>query len=131
MADRCTLSTADQRARACPGCAVAATRTKEWVTTRPRESPVAGRRVDPRWRKRRWHCDHPGCGRKTITEAVDEISARALLTDRLRRAAGAAVANGGCTIVQSVLASGVGRVHRTRRGGAAGAARAGGGAGDR
>jgi transposase len=74
---------------------------KEWVTTRPRDLPIAGRPVDLRWRKRRWHCDQPGCGRKTFTEAVDEVPARVRLTDRLRRAAGAAVADGGRTIVQS------------------------------
>jgi transposase len=52
-------------------------------------------------RKRRWHCDQPRCDRKTFTEAVDEVPARARLTDRLRRAAGAAVADAGRTIVQS------------------------------
>jgi transposase len=95
------LITTDEQARTCPGCAVAATRMKEWVTTRPRDLPVAGRPIDLRWRKRRWHCDQPGCGRKTFTEAVEQVPARARLTDRLRRAAGAAVADGGRTIVQS------------------------------
>jgi transposase len=95
------LITADEQARTCPECEVRATRMKEWVTTRPRDLPVAGRRVDLWWRKRRWHCDQPGCGRKTFTEAVDEVPARARLTDRLRRAAGAAVADAGRTIVQS------------------------------
>lgn len=95
------LLTADERARTCPGCAVRATRMKEWVTTRPRDLPVAGRRVDLRWRKRRWRCDQTGCGRKTFTEAVDEVPARARLTNRLRRAAGSAVADAGRTIVQS------------------------------
>jgi transposase len=41
---------------------------KEWVTTRPRDLPVAGRRVELRWRKRRWHCDQQECDRKTFTE---------------------------------------------------------------
>ncbi|MFI9382061.1 transposase family protein, partial [Kutzneria sp. NPDC052558] len=95
------LSTSDEQARTCPGCAARATRMKEWVTTSPRDLPVAGRRVDLRWRMRRWHCDQPECGRKTFTEAVNEVPARARLTDRLRRAAGAAVADGGRTIVQS------------------------------
>ncbi|WP_376776110.1 transposase family protein [Nonomuraea jabiensis] len=30
---------------------------KEWVTTRPRDLPVAGRQCALRWRKRRWCCD--------------------------------------------------------------------------
>lgn len=95
------LVTADEQARGCPGCGVTATRMKEWVTTRPRDLPVGGRHVDLRWRKRRWLCDQQGCGRKTFTETVGEVPARARLTDRLRRAAGAAVADGGRTIVQS------------------------------
>jgi hypothetical protein len=57
--------------------------------------------VDLRWRKRRWLCDQQDCGRQTFTEAVGEVPARARLTGRLRRAAGAAVADGGRTIVQS------------------------------
>jgi transposase len=95
------LVTADEQARTCPGCGAMATRIKEWVTTRPKDLPVAGRHVDLRWRKRRWLCDQQGCGRKTFTEAVGEIPARARVTTRLRRAAGVAVADGGRTIVQS------------------------------
>jgi transposase len=95
------LITADEQARTCPECAVPSTRMKEWVTTRPRDLPVAGRPADLRWRKRRWHCDQPTCSRKTFTETVEQVPARARLTDRLRRAAGAAVADGGRTIVQS------------------------------
>jgi transposase len=95
------LVTADEQARTCPGCGVRASRIKEWVTTRPRDLPVAGRQVDLRWRKRRWLCDQRGCARKTFTEAVEEIPARARVTTRLRRTAGAAVADGGRTIVQS------------------------------
>lgn len=95
------LVTADEQARACPGCGVMASRIKEWVTTRPRDLPVAGRQVDLRWRKRRWLCDQQGCERTTFTEAVGEVPARSRVTSRLRRAAGAAVADGGCTIVQA------------------------------
>jgi hypothetical protein len=39
--------------------------------------------------------------RRTFTEAVGQAPARARLTGRLRQAAGAAVADGGRTIVQS------------------------------
>ncbi|HEX5401686.1 MAG TPA: ISL3 family transposase [Pseudonocardiaceae bacterium] len=95
------LITTNEQARTCPGCQVRATRMKEWVTTRPRDLPVAGRPVDLRWRKRRWLCDQPGCHKRTFTEAVDEVPARARLTQRLRWAAGGAVADGGRTIVQS------------------------------
>jgi transposase len=95
------LDTGDQRARSCPGCGVTARRVKGWVTIQPRDLAVAGRQVDLRWRKRRWLCDQQGCERQTFTEAVGEVSARARVTGRLRRAAGAAVADGGRTIVQS------------------------------
>ncbi|WP_433351483.1 ISL3 family transposase [Microtetraspora malaysiensis] len=95
------LVTADEQARACPECGVAAVRVKEWVTTRPRDLPVAGRRCDLRWRKRRWYCDEQACPRGTFTEHVAQVPARARLTRRLRQAAGTAVADGGRTIVQS------------------------------
>jgi transposase len=94
------LVTADERARACPRCGVFAVRVKEWVTTRPRDLPVGGRRCELRWRKRRWICDETLCPRGTFTEQVAQIPARARLTDRLRRSAGAAVGDSGRTIVQ-------------------------------
>ncbi|WP_202970767.1 transposase family protein [Saccharothrix sp. ALI-22-I] len=83
------LSTADQRARSCPGCEVPARRVKGWVTTGPRDLAVAGRQVTLRWRKRRWLCDQQECGRKTFTEAVDQVPARA-------RADRASASRGGC-----------------------------------
>jgi transposase len=95
------LETADKGARACPGCGVAASRMKEWVTTCPRDLPVAGRGTELRWRKRRWFCDEQACVRGTFTEQVDQVPAGARLTARLRASAGAAVADGGRTIVQS------------------------------
>ncbi|WP_449062362.1 transposase [Planomonospora algeriensis] len=95
------LTTLDERARSCPVCGVVATRMKEWVTTRPRDLPVAGRRCELRWRKRRWICRQKTCPRGTFTEQMPQIPARARLTRRLRQAAGAAVADAGRTIVQS------------------------------
>ncbi|MFC4059655.1 ISL3 family transposase [Planomonospora corallina] len=95
------LATTDERARLCPECGMRAHRMKEWVTTRPRDLPVAGRVCELRWRKRRWYCDETACARGTFTEQVPQIPARSRLTARLRRASGAAVADGGRTIVQS------------------------------
>ncbi|MGP4102455.1 transposase family protein [Nonomuraea sp. KM90] len=69
--------TADERVRVCPQCGVAAVRMKEWVTTRPRDLPVAGRRCALRWRKRRWCCDQESCPRQTFTEQVPQIVRRA------------------------------------------------------
>ncbi|MEV0382760.1 ISL3 family transposase [Nonomuraea sp. NPDC050643] len=101
------LATADERARCCPECGVVAVRMKEWVITRPRDLPVAGRRCALRWRKRRWYCDQASCPRQTFTEQVPQIPARSRLTRRLRRASGAAVADGGRTVLQSARDHGV------------------------
>ncbi|TMR89304.1 ISL3 family transposase [Nonomuraea basaltis] len=95
------LATADERARYCPQCGVAAVRVKEWVTTRPRDLPIAGRRCALRWRKRRWRCNQASCPRQTFTEQVPQIPARSRLTVRLRQASGAAVGDGGRTVIQS------------------------------
>ncbi|MBT2229417.1 ISL3 family transposase [Nonomuraea sp. NEAU-A123] len=95
------LSTADERARCCPQCGVAAVRMKEWVTTRPRDLPMGGRHCRLRWRKRRWWCDQQRCPRRTFTEQVPQIPARSRLTRRLRQATGAAVGDGGRTVIQS------------------------------
>jgi transposase len=95
------LETLDVRARAYPVCGTIATRMKEWVLTRPRDLPVAGRPCRLRWCKRRWLRDQGECPRQSFTECVPQIPARARMTVRLRQAAGAAVADGGRTIVQS------------------------------
>ncbi|MEU8400743.1 transposase family protein [Nonomuraea sp. NPDC048892] len=101
------LATADERAKFCPECGVAAVRMKEWVTTSPRDLPVAGRGCALRWRKRRWCCDQASCPRQTFTEQVPQIPARSRLTRRLRQATGAAVGDGGRTVIQSARDHGV------------------------
>jgi transposase len=95
------LATADEQARRCPECGTRARRSKGRRVTRPRDLEVGGRRPRLVWRKRRWRCDEPGCRRKSFTEAVADIPARKRLTNRLRRSAGAAVADRGRTVVQS------------------------------
>jgi transposase len=101
------LSTGCEQARCCPRCGQRAVRVKQWTTTRPRDLPVAGRAVRLRWRKRRWYCPTPSCPRTSFTEQVAQVPARSRLTTRLRQAAGAAVADGGRTIVQSARDHGV------------------------
>ncbi|WBB97303.1 MULTISPECIES: transposase family protein [unclassified Solwaraspora] len=64
------LSTADEQVRCRSDCGARARRVKDWVTTRPRDLPVASRATRLRWRKRRWHCDQGGCRRRTFTEQV-------------------------------------------------------------
>ena len=71
------------------------------MTTRPRDLPVAGRASRLRWRRRRWHCDQQVCQRRTFTEQVPQVPARARLTARLRQAAGVAVADANRTIEQA------------------------------
>jgi len=95
------LATADEQARRCPECGTRARRSKGRRTTRPRDLTVGGRRPELVWRKRRWRCDEPSCRRRSFTEAVGSVPARKRLTVRLRVSAGAAVADGGRTVVQS------------------------------
>ena len=81
----------------CPSCQTPARSVKGWVTTRPRDValPVPARLV---WRKRRWRCRHSGCARSSFTESIPQVPSRARITQRLRDAAGAAVAVGGRTV---------------------------------
>jgi transposase len=91
----------DEQARCCPDCGVRAERPHSWVTTRPGDLPVAGRRTELTWNKRRWRCREAVCPRATFTEALPQIPSRARLTRRLRESAGAAVADRGRTVIQS------------------------------
>ena len=93
--------TTDATARACPACGVFATARKQHVITTPRHLPSGGRRVQIRWHKSRWRCGEAACPRGTFTERVPQIPARMRITGGLRREAGAAVADGGRTIVQA------------------------------
>ncbi len=95
------LVTADEQARRCPECGTRSRRSKGRRVTGPRDLPVGGRPTRLRWFKRRWRCDEPGCARSSFTEVVPAVPARKRLTGRLRSAAGAVVADGGRTIVQS------------------------------
>jgi transposase len=95
------LVTADEQARRCPQRGVRASRSKGRRVTRPRDLPIGGRHLQLRWVKRRWRCDVQACPRRSFTEAVAQVPARHRVTARLRAAAGAAVADGGRTVVQS------------------------------
>jgi transposase len=95
------LVTADEQARCCPDCGIRSHRPHSWVTTRPRDLPLAGRFAELTWTKRRWRCQSPDCPRATFTEALPQIPSRARLTCRLRESAGAAVADLGRTVLQS------------------------------
>ncbi|WP_434595814.1 ISL3 family transposase [Streptomyces sp. A5-4] len=93
--------TSEDSARACPSCGVFATRLKDYRTTAPRHLSCGGRPVSIRWRKARWHCTEVACARGSFTEAIPQVPARMRTTAALREAAGAAVVDGGRTVVQA------------------------------
>jgi len=93
--------TTDEAARACPACGVFSTLRKGRVITRPRHLSCGGRPVAISWHKSRWRCGEPGCERDSFTEQTPQIPARWRITEALRREAGAAVCDGGRTVVQA------------------------------
>lgn len=95
------IATSDDSARACPSCGVLATRLKDHRTTTPRHVSCGGKPVRIRWRKARWHCTEDACPRSTFTEAIPALPARMRTTTALRQEAGAAVCDGGRTVVQT------------------------------
>jgi len=95
------VATSPQVVAVCPGCQAPSVSLKQWATTRPRDLDHGGRRIRLVWRKRRWRCHNPGCGRASFTESVPAVAARSRLTTRLREHAGGVVADGGRTVVQA------------------------------
>jgi transposase len=96
---RVQVATADETAAACPTCGVISTRVKEYVCTRPRDLPQGRTRMELVWRKRRWYCREPWCGRKSFTESMPAVPAGARITTRLREHAGGLVVDGLCATV--------------------------------
>ena len=93
------VATADETAAACPTCGVISTRVKEYVCTRPRDLAQGRTRMELVWRKRRWYCREPWCGRKSFTESMPAVPAGARITTRLREHAGDLVVDGLCATV--------------------------------
>ncbi|MEV5011031.1 transposase [Streptomyces sp. NPDC056159] len=98
---RVHLITSDETARACPACGVFATRVKGSTTTRPRDLPYGESGLEFRWHKRRWFCREPACPRRSFTEQIPQIPARARITTRLRAWAGRRVRDAGSTVIQA------------------------------
>ena len=93
------VATADETAAACPTCGVISTRVKQYVCTRPRDLAQGRTRMELVWRKRRWYCREPWCGRKSFTESMPAVPPGARITTRLREHAGDLVVDGLCATV--------------------------------
>lgn len=91
VADVITAPGQEGAVRRCPDCGAAATEVKEMVITTPRDVSVGDRQILLRWHKRRWICSNEDCERKTFTESLPAVPARARLTARLRTRLGEAV----------------------------------------
>ena len=85
--------TADEGAAACPACGVISTSVKGHAVTHPRDVPYGDAPVELVWRKRRWRCREQGCPRRSFTESLPAVPARARVTTRLRRECGVGIAD--------------------------------------
>jgi transposase len=93
--------TEDPGAAACPDCGTVSGAVHEYVLTRPRDLRRGLDEVSVCWLKRRWKCGNGECGRRTFTESLPAVPPRCRLTARLRRLAGAEVAERGCTVAEA------------------------------
>jgi transposase len=76
--------TDEPTAAACPSCGVVSRSVKERVVTSPKDIPYGESRIVVRWNKVRWRCREDYCQRKSFTEAITQVPARARSTLRLR-----------------------------------------------
>ena len=92
--------TADETAAGCPSCGVISVSVKGQAVTRPRDLPLGSVGLSVIWRKRRWRCAETACARRSFTESLPAVPARARLTTRLRAELGSAVADSGRTVAE-------------------------------
>ena len=83
-------------------------RSKGRRDTLVRDVTAFDRLVRLRWRKRRWSCSEQACPARTWRETYDGIAARAVLTDRARKAACRRVGKDGASVAQVAGEYGVG-----------------------
>ncbi|AYA23519.1 hypothetical protein C6369_002565 [Rhodococcus rhodochrous] len=74
------VTTAAQWVGTCPPCATVSTRSKGWVTTRPRDIKIGPDRPKAVWSKRKWMCSNSSCDRRSFTESIPQIPPRARIT---------------------------------------------------
>ncbi len=85
------VGTADEWVGKCPNCRTRSSRSKAWVTTRPRDIKIGPDRPRIIWRKRKWLCSNIVCQRKSFTEATPGVPARARMTTRAKSEMASAV----------------------------------------
>jgi transposase len=78
------VGTADEWVGKCPTCRTRSSRSKAWVTTRPRDIKIGPDRPQIVWRNRKWLCTNVLCRRKSFTESTPAIPARARMTTRAK-----------------------------------------------
>lgn len=78
------IATAPQWVGVCPECGRKSSRSKGWVTTRPRDVQVGPDRPLLVWRKRKWLCTNSSCDRKVFTESTPGVPPRARVTPRAK-----------------------------------------------
>lgn len=85
------VGTPDEWVGKCPKCRTRSSRSKAWVTTRPRDIKIGPDRPRIVWRKRKWLCTNVLCKRKSFTESTPAIPARARMTTRAKAEMASAV----------------------------------------
>ncbi|SON63819.1 hypothetical protein MSIMFI_05350 [Mycobacterium simulans] len=85
------VGTADEWVGKCPKCRTRSSRSKGWVTTRPRDIKIGPDRPRIMWRKRKWLCTNILCRRKSFTESTPAVPARARMTTRAKSEMASAV----------------------------------------
>lgn len=78
------VGTAEEWVGKCPKCQTRSSRSKGWVTTRPRDIKIGPDRLRIMWRKRKWLCTNISCKRKSFTEATPAVPARARMTTQAK-----------------------------------------------
>src|SRR6185312_14268703 len=90
----------------CPDCGTISARRKASRLQRLRDIPVAGP-VQVLWNKYRWFCDEPACGRKSFSEATDQVPKFARSTRRLKESLVSVVIDSSRAVFEAARAFGV------------------------